>query len=212
MPNTPYRKFSPKKPATPQQQLEAAIARAQAEGLKVFAICKILATGERGWLVPSQSVPGMCHVVSRAANGSLQCDCYYSSQRGKVCAHRACVYLHLKSQPAEPGRGCIDCGYVCKLDKNGRCEQCAMAPAPRLPVQPTSSEASARPVAISSPDAPTAPSATLGVSRPTQTPQGVLVAATTPQVGISDEDAWGRYQDARMRGFDQDFWPTPDWE
>jgi hypothetical protein len=178
MPTTQYRKSTSKKPATPQQQLDAAIKRAQDEGLKVFATCKILATGEQGWLVPSQSVPGMHHVVSRTASGSLQCDCFYSAQRGKVCAHRACVFLFLKEQ-----------------NKNTPQAQ---------PQQTGSSEDSAQPVAAPSPQAPTA---TLGVAKPTATPQGVLAANTAPKITLPD-DAWGRYQDARMRGFDQDFWPS----
>jgi hypothetical protein len=99
---TTYTARKPRKAQTPAEQLQAAIARAQALGLSVYAACTILATGEQGWLVPSQSVPNMCHVVSRAETG-LQCDCYASAKLGQVCTHRAVVYLHLKAQ-AEAAR------------------------------------------------------------------------------------------------------------
>jgi hypothetical protein len=119
MATTSTARKSSRKPQTSAEQLQAAIARAQALGLKVYATCKILATGAQGWLVPSQSVPGMCHVVSRAETG-LQCDCYASAKLGQVCTHRAVVYLHLKAQ-AEAAR--------------------PSAPAPAAcPVQPTEAE------------------------------------------------------------------------
>ncbi len=82
---------------TPQQQLARAIQNAQANGLHVIGRGIMKADGSPFWLVPSQSVIGMCHVVKKAADG-LRCDCFYSAQRGRVCAHRAAVYLHLKAE------------------------------------------------------------------------------------------------------------------
>jgi hypothetical protein len=173
----------------------------------VFATCTILATGEQGWLVPSQSVPGMHHVVSRSTSGSLQCDCYYSSQRGKVCAHRACVFLFLKGQPKAPPAPKVNTIMVCcAIGEHQDCHidgcscSCHKGNKNTPKPQPASSEASARPVAVSSPAAAPAPSATLKVAAPTAAPQGVLVAATAPNIGTScqwAEGEWDSYQERR---------------
>src|SRR5262249_48804658 len=77
--------------------LQAAIKNAQANNVHIIGQGVMRADGAKFFIVPSQSVEGMCHVVKLTGAG-LACDCYYSSQRGKVCAHRAATYLHLKAQ------------------------------------------------------------------------------------------------------------------
>ncbi len=141
---------------TPQQQLAAAIDRAQASNVTV-AGAGTLANNKPFWIVPSQSVVGMHHVVTQVGK-SLQCDCF-AAQNGRVCVHRAAVYLYLTSKakeavnqaravatapvksarppvdqeapqaPANMAR-CVDCAQPCTPDRTGRCAQCALAPAP----------------------------------------------------------------------------------
>jgi hypothetical protein len=89
---------------TPYQQLQRAIEIAQEKGVHVIGHGTMKADGSHFWIVPSQSVEGMCHVVKKASNDTLSCDCYYSAQRGKVCAHRAAVYLALKAAPIAPSK------------------------------------------------------------------------------------------------------------
>jgi hypothetical protein len=102
MPTTYTRKpYQQRKAQTPQQQLDAAIARANEKGLKVaFA-------GADFWAVPSdsESLKGLYHIVTRSADGKrLCCECLYSQNKPNgVCVHRAVVYLHLKAQ-AEAAR------------------------------------------------------------------------------------------------------------
>ncbi len=87
-------KTSYRKPQTPQQQLSKAIDRAQADKITVAGEGKLV-DGRRFWLVASQSVQGMHHVVTQQGK-SLACDCIYSTMHGKVCVHRAAVYLSLR--------------------------------------------------------------------------------------------------------------------
>src|SRR5690242_14123900 len=84
---------------SPAAQLARAIENAQKNNVRVIGQGTMRNDGSKFYICPSQSVEGMCHVVKVAKTG-LECDCYYSSQRGKVCAHRAAVYLHLKASPA----------------------------------------------------------------------------------------------------------------
>lgn len=111
---------------------------------------------------------------------------------------------HQKNKNAPAALAACTCGnrlaWVAKRDQ-ARCLKCGWQG--RMPTaQPASSGDSPQTVAVSSPDAATAPSGTLKVAAPTQTPTGVLVAATAPQVGISDEDRWTAYQDARRTGWE----------
>jgi hypothetical protein len=93
------RKPYARKNASPQQQLNAAIDRAQANNVTV-AGAGTFADGRRFWLVASQSVQGMHHVVSQHGK-SLECDCIYSQMQHKVCVHRAAVYLFLRDQAVQ---------------------------------------------------------------------------------------------------------------
>lgn len=177
MPQTQYRKpytraQGARKPQTPQQQLQRAIERlaeSRKEGadLRVIAIGKVLATGQPVYFVPSQTVVGMWHAIVQTETG-LACDCFYSKERHMVCVHRACVYEHLKSHPAQQHE----------------------KPAPAQPVENKNTP----------PAQPQDPQQPLKVSQPTSTPEGVLVAATAPNIAISADDAWERYQDARRNG------------
>jgi hypothetical protein len=92
------RKPYARKNASPQQQLNAAIDRAQANNVTV-AGAGTLTNGKPFWIVASQSVPGMMHVVQQTGK-SLQCDCF-ASQNGKVCVHRAATYLYLTGKAKE---------------------------------------------------------------------------------------------------------------
>jgi hypothetical protein len=194
MPTTTYqRKQYNRKPATPQQQLAKAIERAQAEGLKVYATCKILATGEQGWLVPSQSVPGMMHVISRSASGSLACDCYYSSQQHKVCAHRACVFLFLKGQPkAQPAPKINTVMVSCVIGEHENCHidgcSCSCHKANKNAPKAAPAPAPAQTVVSTPPAQP----------QQTKTPPASVLVSSGPSVA----DRWGDYQDARLRNWE----------
>jgi hypothetical protein len=100
MPNTSYRAKTryASKPATPEQQLAAAIKRAKESNITV-AGSGTLADGRRFWIVASQSVEGMHHVVSEHGK-HLECDCFYDRMQHKICAHRAAVFLHLQAVAA----------------------------------------------------------------------------------------------------------------
>ncbi|GEM_PF-3587113 len=97
-PSYPARR--PSRKQTTQQQLAAAIDRAQAANVKV-AGSGTLANNKPFWIVPSQSkaLEGLHHVVTQVGK-SLQCDCY-AAQRGRVCVHRAAVYLYLTGKAKE---------------------------------------------------------------------------------------------------------------
>jgi hypothetical protein len=171
---TYQRKQYNRKPASPYQQLMAAIERMQEsrkEGadLRVIAIGKVLATCQPVYFVPSQKVPGMWHAVIQTKEGGLACDCYYSKEQHKVCVHRACVYEHLKAQPAQPG----------KINPASSPRGDAAAPAP------TASVVSA---------APAPP-------QQTQTPPAQPVPASVAvSSGPSVADRWEAYQDSRRNG------------
>lgn len=95
-----------RKPLTPAQQLQAAIARVQ-KGLeagkdyRVAAQGKRFDTGEQFYCVPSDSekLRGLWHVVTIKKTG-LSCDCYFSQEKHQVCSHRAVVYLFLQAKAA----------------------------------------------------------------------------------------------------------------
>lgn len=101
-----YQKPANRKPLTPAQQLQAAITRVQ-KGLEEgrdYRVCahgKRLDTGETFYCVPSDSekLRGLWHVVTVTKTG-LDCDCFYSREKHKVCAHRATVYLFLQAKAA----------------------------------------------------------------------------------------------------------------
>ncbi len=90
-----HRKGAPRRAQTPEQQLASAIDRAERDHITV-AGSGTLADGRKFWLVASQSVQGMHHVVTQHGK-SLQCDCIYSQMQHKVCVHRAAAYLFLRA-------------------------------------------------------------------------------------------------------------------
>lgn len=79
--------------ATQQSELERAIERATEHGIIVLAQGRFKATNEKFYLTNSSSTDGV-HVVKQHGN-HLSCDCQ-ASQHGKICQHRASVYMHLQ--------------------------------------------------------------------------------------------------------------------
>jgi hypothetical protein len=175
MPQTQYpRQSFPRKPVTPLQQLKKAIQRAQENGVKVAMVGKILATGQPCYLVPSQTLEGMHHVVSRAPDGSLQCDCLFYREKHGVCAHRAAAFLFLQDQANKP-----------KLTES------VTLPAYQLSKTPISEELAnmAQPIATSQP-------AVKKITPAAAPVPASVVASLGPQVA----DAWEAYQDSRRNG------------
>lgn len=83
-----------------QTALDKAIERAGRQSVKVLASGRIKSTGQRFWLVSSQSHPERPHIVFlHADTHRLSCDCP-AGEHGRVCVHRASVHMHLTVQAA----------------------------------------------------------------------------------------------------------------
>lgn len=85
---------------TEQTTLDKAIERAGRLSIKVLASGRIKSTGQRFWLVSSQTHPERPHIVFlHADTGRLSCDCPAGSH-GRICVHRAAVHMQLTVQAA----------------------------------------------------------------------------------------------------------------
>lgn len=82
---------------TPEQQLQAAIERAQQAGLRVVAEGHLVGSKALVCFVPSQSSPDQWHRIINTGK-RLVCDCFVGQRSDLVCVHRAVTYLYLKAQ------------------------------------------------------------------------------------------------------------------
>lgn len=77
-------------------ELERAIERATREGVEVVAQGRRKDNGQRVFCVPSQSHPGLWHLVTLTRGRYLACDCEAAKHNpNTICVHRAATHMHL---------------------------------------------------------------------------------------------------------------------
>src|SRR5689334_3533167 len=92
----------PYKLMTPEEQMQAALARAKTNQLSIIAVGKRLTDGAACYIVPSVSraLEGMNHTVI-AHTDHLECNCL-AGHYEKLCMHQAYVRSYLAERAAAP--------------------------------------------------------------------------------------------------------------